>query len=206
MQYLLLFLVVFGVNLLPAFGPPTWTLLVFARITWHLEPVAIVLIGAVAAMSGRYLLASGTRRFRGHLGEKRRANLEEANELLFKRRGRAWAVLALFVVSPLPSAQLFVAAGLLDVALVPLTLAFFAGRLVSYSFYVTLATLADRQLGSVLRDALGSPWSIALQLALLAAAAALPFIDWRRIRDARRRRGAGGTGNDDGGARSAGTD
>jgi hypothetical protein len=33
MQYLVLFAIVFGVNLLPAFGPPTWTLLVFARIT-----------------------------------------------------------------------------------------------------------------------------------------------------------------------------
>ncbi len=196
MQYLLLFLVVLGVNLLPAFGPPTWTILVFARLTWHLQPVAIVVVGAVAAMLGRYLLASGTRHFRGHLGEKRRANLQAASELLFERTGRAWAVLAVFVVSPLPSAQLFVAAGLLDVALVPLTLAFFVGRLVSYSFYVTLATLADRQLGGVLRNALGSPWSIALQVGLLAAAAALPFVNWSRILDARHRKRLddGGTG------------
>ena len=187
MQYLVLFLIVLGVNLLPAFGPPTWTILVFARLNWHLEPAAIVLVGAVAAMLGRYLLATGTRRFRGHLGERRRANLQAANDLLFERRGRAWAVLAVFVVSPLPSAQLFVAAGLLDVALVPLTLAFFVGRLVSYSFYVTLATLADRQLGGILRNALGSPWSIALQVGLLAGAAALPFVNWSRLLESRRR-------------------
>jgi membrane protein YqaA with SNARE-associated domain len=186
MQYLLLFAIVFGVNLLPAFGPPTWTLLVFARLTWHLEPVAIVLVGAVAAMSGRYVLAVGTRHFRGRLGDKRQANLEAANDLLFAKKGRAWAIVAVFVVSPLPSAQLFVAAGLLDVALVPLTLAFFVGRLVSYSFYVAAATLAERQLGGVLRNALGSPWSITLQLLLLAGAAALPFVNWTRIRDRRR--------------------
>ena len=193
MRYLLLFLIVFGVNLLPAFGPPTWTLLVFARLTWHLDPVAIVLIGAVAAMSGRFVLATGTRHFRGRLSEKRRANLMAADDLLFAKKGRAWAVLAVFVVSPLPSAQLFVAAGLLDVALVPLTLAFFVGRLASYSFYVAVATLAERQLGGVLRNVLGSPWSIALQVLLLAAAAALPFIDWSRVRDrVRRRAGARG--------------
>lgn len=190
MRYLLLFLIVFGVNLLPAFGPPTWTLLVFARLSWHLDPVAIVLIGAVAAMSGRFVLATGTRHFRGRLSEKRHANLIAADDLLFAKKGRAWAVLAVFVVSPLPSAQLFVAAGLLDVALVPLTLAFFVGRLVSYSFYVAVATLAERQLGEVLRNALGSPWSIALQVLLLAAAAALPFIDWSRVRDRPRRRAA----------------
>ncbi|HEY5109763.1 MAG TPA: hypothetical protein VII96_09175 [Acidimicrobiales bacterium] len=206
MQYLLLFAMVFGVNLLPAFGPPTWTLLVFARLTWHLEPVAIVLVGAVAAMSGRYVLAVGTRHFRGRLSDKRQANLEAANDLLFAKKGRAWAIVAVFVVSPLPSAQLFVAAGLLDVALVPLTLAFFAGRLVSYSFYVAAATLAERQLGGVLRNALGSPWSIALQLLLLAGAAALPFVNWTRIRDRWRTRAApdrgaspGGDGQDPGG-------
>ena len=181
MQYLVLFAIVFGVNLLPAFGPPTWTLLVFARITWHLQPVAIVVLGAVAAMSGRYVLARLARRFRHRLPARLVANLEAANELLFAKRGRAWAVLAVFVVSPLPSAQLFVAAGLLDVELVPLTLAFFVGRLVSYSFYVALATLADRQLGNVLGNLLGSPWSIAVQVLLLAGAAALPFVDWRRI-------------------------
>ena len=181
MQYLLLFAIVFGVNLLPAFGPPTWTLLVFARISWHLQPVAIVLIGATAAMSGRYVLARLARRFRGHLRPKWIANLEAANELLFAKKNRAWAVLAVFVVSPLPSAQLFVAAGLLDIELVPLTLAFFVGRLVSYSFYVALATLADRQFGSVLGNLLGSPWSIAVQVLLLAAAAVLPFVDWGRL-------------------------
>lgn len=190
MRYVLLFAFVFGVNLLPAFGPPTWTLLVFARLNWHLEPVAVVLIGAFAAMSGRYLLAIGTRHFRDRLSEKRKANLQAADDLLFAKKGRAWTVLAVFAVSPLPSAQLFVAAGLLDVALVPLTLAFFVGRLVSYSFYVAAASLAEHQFGGVLRNALGSPWSIALQLLLLAGAAALPFVNWAQVGDrVRKRRG-----------------
>ena len=181
MQYLALAAAVFGVNLLPAFGPPTWTILVFARLTWHLQPVAVVVIGVVAAMAGRYVLARLARRFRHRLGPERMANLAAADELLFARKGRAWAVLAVFVVSPLPSAQLFVAAGLLDIPLVPLTLAFGLGRLVSYSFYVTLATLAERQFGQVLGNVLGSPWSIAVQLLLLAGAAALPFVNWRRF-------------------------
>ena len=203
-RYLLLLAIVFGVNLLPAFGPPTWTLLVFARLNWHLEPVAIVLIGACAAATGRYVLAVGTRHFRSRFSEKRRANLMAANDLLFAKKGRAWAILAVFVISPLPSAQLFVAAGLLDVALVPLTLAFFVGRLVSYSFYVAAATLAAHQFGGVLRNALGSPWSIALQLLLLAGTAALPFVNWSQIRD--RRRAQGGRHQQDAPAGEDGSD
>jgi hypothetical protein len=96
--------------------------------------------------------------------------------------------LALFVVSPLPSAQLFIAAGLLDVPLVPVTAAFFVGRLVSYSFYISLATVAQKHLGAVLSQFLGSPVSIALQVVFLALVAALPFVDWSRL--FRRRRWA----------------
>jgi hypothetical protein len=35
LPYLALAGVVFGVNLLPAFGPPTWSLLVFFRLQSH---------------------------------------------------------------------------------------------------------------------------------------------------------------------------
>jgi len=189
MQYLYLFLIVLGVNLLPAFGPPTWTLLVFARIHWHLNPVALVVLGGLGAMLGRYLLAVAARRFRGHLSERLQGNLTATSDALLKRKSSVIATLALFAVSPLPSAQLFVAAGLLELNLIPLTLAFFAGRLVSYSIYVGVATVAERQLGSVLGHLLGSPWSITIQVVLLAAVAVLPFINWKSILDRRTKQG-----------------
>ncbi|HZM57945.1 MAG TPA: hypothetical protein VFC03_23300 [Acidimicrobiales bacterium] len=97
------------------------------------------------------------------------------------KRAGAIALFGLFVVSPLPSAQLFIAAGLLDLPLGLLTLAFFLGRLVSYSIYVGVATLADKQLGDVVGQVFGSPWSIALQIGLLVAVCFLPFVNWRRF-------------------------
>ena len=183
MQYLALFAIVFGVNLLPAFGPPTWAVLVFARLHWHLNPIALVLLGAVAAMSGRYLLALGARHFRGRMPARLRDNLEAARMLLERKRAGAIALFGVFVVSPLPSAQLFIAAGLLDLPLGLLTLAFFLGRLVSYSIYVAVATLADKQFGDVVGQVFGSPWSIALQIGLLVAVCFLPFVNWRRFLD-----------------------
>jgi membrane protein YqaA with SNARE-associated domain len=179
--YLWLFLLVFGINLLPAFGPPTWAVLVFARLHWHLDPIALVLLGGIAAMSGRFLLALTARRFREHLPPRYVGNLREASEVIEKRRNGALAVFALFVISPLPSAQLFIAAGLLDLPLVLLTVAFFLGRMVSYSIYVSAATLADRHFGGIMAKVFGSPWSIALQLILLAMVCALPIIDWGRV-------------------------
>ena len=81
-------------------------------------------------------------------------------------------------VSPLPSAQLFEAAGLLDVPLVPITVAFFAGRVVSYSLYIGAASLAERSLGSVFRSALTSPAGIAVQVVMLLAIFMLARVDW----------------------------
>jgi membrane protein YqaA with SNARE-associated domain len=181
MPYLALFAIVFGINLLPAFGPPTWAVLVFTRLHWHLNPIALVLIGAVAATCGRYLLALGARHFSGRLPQRMRTNLTGAKELLGKNPKSSFAVFAIFVVSPLPSAQLFLAAGFLDLNLRLFTLAFFVGRLVSYSVYVSVAVVADRQLGNVIGQLFGSPWSIALQVALLAAVCLLPLVNWRGV-------------------------
>ena len=42
MKFLAIAAVVFGVNLLPAFGPPTWAVLVFFRLHDHANPVLLV--------------------------------------------------------------------------------------------------------------------------------------------------------------------
>lgn len=171
---------VFGLNLLPAFGPPTWTLLVLFRLNWGLHPVPLVVIGALSAGSGRLVLAVVTRRVRGRLPGKHVANLQAAGNYLTGHKGRAAAGLAVFAVSPLPSAQLFEAAGLLSVPLMPLTAAFFVGRLVSYSLYVGAAHAADRKFGSVFRSTLSSPYGIALEVAMVVGVVLLARIDWAK--------------------------
>jgi membrane protein YqaA with SNARE-associated domain len=187
-DWLLLVGSVFAINLLPAFGPPTWAVLVFFRLNSDLPAVPLVLLGALAAASGRLVLASVTRHFRGRFSAERRANLQAAEELLVGSRAKAAAGLGLFALSPVPSAQLFVAAGLLTVPLVPLTAAFFVGRLVSYSFYVAAASAAKESLGDVLVDVIGSPWGIAIQVALLAGLVLLFRLDWVSLLESRRRR------------------
>lgn len=180
--YLAVALVVFGINLLPAFGPPTWAILVIFELHSDLRPVPLVAIGAVAAATGRFTLASVAARFGGRLSPKYRTRLERIRARLTKRRSGALAGLALFAVSPLPSGQLFVAAGLLGMPLLTVTAAFFAGRVVSYAGYVTAASLVDRSYGDVALAALRSPWAVAGQLALLVAVSVLPLLDWTTLR------------------------
>jgi membrane protein YqaA with SNARE-associated domain len=165
--------VVFAVNLLPAFGPPTWAVLVFFSLDFDLPAVPLVLGGALAAASGRFVLANGARRLRLRLSPARLDRLDRAQAALSADRRRTAAGLGLFALSPVPSGQLFTAAGLMTVPLFPLTAAFFAGRLVSYSIYVGAAMIAEKNLGELVLDALTSPLGMALQLAMLIALAIL---------------------------------
>ena len=180
-DYLIVAGVVFGVNVLPAFGPPTWSVLVVLRLTRDIPAVPLIVVGALAAAAGRLCLAAAAKRLRGRLSERRRTSLEALREALEDNRRGAIAGLGLFALSPLPSAQLFIAAGVTGMALVPLTAAFFAGRIVSYSIYVGAASAVSKSLGSTLLDALRSPWGIALQVVMLAGLVALVRIDWARV-------------------------
>lgn len=181
MGYLLAAGVVFAVNLLPAFGPPTWAVLVFFRLESDLAAVPLVLVGALAAAAGRFVLASGSRAVRGRLSQERIDSLAAAQKAIGGSRGKAVAGLALFAIAPLPSAQLFVAAGLLDEPLLRLTLAFFAGRLVSYAIYVAAASAAKESLSSIFAKAVTSPLGIALQVAMLLGLVVLTKVDWARL-------------------------
>lgn len=181
-QYFILFLLVLGVNLLPAFGPPTWSILVVFRLNSDMPTWAIVIIGATAAAAGRYLLAWGFWLLRKRLSERSRRNLEAAREALERRKRNTIIALGLFAVSPVPSAQLFEAAGLAGVRLLGFTAAFFLGRLLSYTIYTyTAGKIRDTSMGQALQGGFSNPWIIALQVALIAFLVLMTRIDWAKL-------------------------
>jgi membrane protein YqaA with SNARE-associated domain len=181
-NYFLLAALVFAMNVMPAFAPPTWMVLVLYRLNSHLHTVPLVVIGALAASSGRYVLALGSRRFRSIIPKKALANLESAGTFFTRNKASAVTTFILFIFSPLPSAQLFEAAGLIGTKLVPLALAFFVGRLGSYSLYVAGASqLQSRNIGQVFTEGFASPWGIAVQLISLAGIYLLTRVNWNRF-------------------------
>lgn len=181
-DYLLVFGVVMGVNLMPAFGPPTWAVLVYFRLASELAPIPLVLVGALAAVTGRVVLALAFRLLHNKVPAKQRDNLEAAGKLLSGNKKRSIAGLAVFALSPVPSAQLFEAAGLLRLKLIPLTTVFFAGRIVSYSLYVAGASAAKKtDLGQLVKDSFTSPLGIGLQVLMLGGIYALTRIDFVKL-------------------------
>jgi membrane protein YqaA with SNARE-associated domain len=155
--------------------------LVVLKLTRDIPAVPLVAVGAVSAAAGRYCLAVGAQHVRTRLSADRKESLDALRARVEGNRAGALAGLGLFALSPVPSAQLFVAAGLAGVALLPLTAAFFAGRLVSYSLWVGAASAAHDRLGPALLDSLRSPWGIALQVVMLGMLVALVRVDWARV-------------------------
>lgn len=179
-DYLLFVLIVLGANLMPAFGPPTWSLIVLTLLSTSASAPVLILLGALAAATGRLLLALVTRTLGDRfLSARSRANLAAARQALEAKKRNGILALGLFALSPLPSAQLFEAAGLARVRLLPFTLAFFAGRLVSYAIYAAAADgLRATSLGDTFKRELTSPIGIALQVAMIAAIILLMRVEW----------------------------
>jgi len=174
-------LVVFLCNLAPIFAPPTWSVLVYFLITNDLGTIEVVAIGAIAAGLGRFLLAHATRALRNYIPISARKNLYDAGRVFEENRERRFGILALFIISPLPSAQLFEAAGLMNMNLIRLTLAFFSGRIVTYSIYATSANqFKSSDFGQVLTHAFRSPYAWALQLFSIALIYIIAKVDWRK--------------------------
>jgi uncharacterized membrane protein YdjX (TVP38/TMEM64 family) len=179
-SYLLLAAVVYGVALLPIFGPPVWVVLVVAKFRWDLDPVLLVVVGALAATAGRVTLARVSRHLTRWVPRRARENLEAAHEFLDSHEKGVFALLAVFVFSPLPSGQLWVAAGLVRMRLLPLAVAFLVGRAISYAGYVAAATVAEYEVGDVLAKVWGKPWMIALQVVFAVLIVALPLMPWKK--------------------------
>ena len=167
--------------MLPVFGPPTWSIIVVFGLSTQMPVPAIILTGAFAAACGRYLLARSFRLLGNHVSEQTRRNLVAGRTALERNRRGGALALGLFALSPLPSAQLFEAAGLARVRLTGFTIAFFAGRIVSYSIYAyTAKGIQKTSLGAAFLDALTSPVNIAIQVALIVALVGLTRIDWTK--------------------------
>jgi len=180
-EYLILFGIVLGINMMPAFGPPTWSVIVIYGLNTKIPVAALVVTGAVAAALGRFLLAHFFRLLKNHVSAKTKRNIAAARAALEGKKRNAIIAIALFALSPIPSAQLFEAAGLSGLPLVGFTAAFFVGRIISYSIYaVTANTIAQSTIGGSFKNTLTSPIGIAIQVAMIALLVAITQIDWEK--------------------------
>ena len=142
-----LFAIVFALNVLPAFAPPTWTAMSFLGLAIpNIDFVLFAVVAAIAATSGRIVLAKLSRALvrRRLLSEETRRNVDNIKLGIKSRPAVALGAFLGYALSPLPSNHLFIAYGLTSLPIAFLALPFFVGRLVSYAFWIrTASTVGD---------------------------------------------------------------
>lgn len=171
---------VFVVNVVPAFMPPTWVLLVYYSLFYCIDPLYLAILAAIASMLGRIALAkwSGPLTYR-FFHKSMASNAEYAREECSKHRSAEFFGSFLYALSPLPSSSIFIVAGAAKLRLARIAGGFFIGRLISY--YLTLR-LTELSISAVGKNMLfRNPHAWLLELLGLCAAIAVCAIDWRAL-------------------------
>jgi uncharacterized membrane protein YdjX (TVP38/TMEM64 family) len=186
----LLFAAVFGLNLIPAFAPPTWMALAYVGFTFpETNPVLLAVVGAIAATLGRLVLAKLSRWLVREklLSDAHRENVAVIEERLKNRQVLTFSVFLFYAFSPLPSNFLFIAYGLTGLHLSRVALPFFIGRTVSYTFWIGTAAMAGRRLhvDSLESAYLTSGYFLASQALLIPAIYVFTKVDWRALLERR---------------------
>jgi len=139
-HYIILGLIVLAINIVPAFMPSTWMILSFFYVHYHLEFLPTIFIGVILATIGRIILAVLAKDYiEPILPKKEQENMINLGKIFSLNRNFTFLSILGYTFLPIPSNQLFIAAGLAKADLSLLALSFFIGRTISYSFWVNLS-------------------------------------------------------------------
>ena len=183
---LILFLVVFLLNIIPAFAPPTWMVFSFlgfqfpSQVGW-----SGALVGAFAAAMGRSALGKLSHAIIRNrwLGETGRENVDSFKVELEKRPKLTAGLFLFYAFTPLPSNYLFIAYGLTTLPLIRIAIPFMIGRFVSYTFWTMSGTAVSEKLDLETSDGIRylSIYFVLTQLAFLAVTYAFTRLDWNLL-------------------------
>jgi hypothetical protein len=150
--YLGVFLLVFGLNVVPFFMPPTWIVLstLFFLFPQQFNPLLLALVGAFASTFGRVVLCRIGVASRRLIGENRKKSMDRVGQALRSKRYGGFVLTFLYALSPLPSNAYFITMGTMRCFFFSIFLGFWLGRLISYAVTINVAGVAFSSLAGVL--------------------------------------------------------
>ena len=183
-ELLIYVVIIFTLNVIPAFAPPTWMVLSWIGFEHpQYNPFGMALFAAAAATAGRVVLAKFSRTIIGQrfMSEASRANIEVIKEAIEGHRALTAGTFLFFAFSPFASNFLFIAYGLTSSPLRLVVIPFFLGRFISYSFFVYAASEVSQRLalnGSEAKNYFGI-YFVASQFLFIGVLYLFTRIDWK---------------------------
>ena len=183
-ELLIYVVIIFTLNVIPAFAPPTWLVLSWIGFEHpQYNPFGLALFAAAAATAGRVVLAKLSRTIirQRFMSEASRANIEVIKEAIEGHRALTAGTFLFFAFSPFASNFLFIAYGLTSSPLRLVVIPFFLGRFISYSFFVYAASEVSQRLalnGSEAKNYFGI-YFVASQFLFIGVLYLFTRIDWK---------------------------
>jgi len=170
----------FLINLVPAFMPSTWMVLAFFYIKFDLPLLLLTIPGAIASGLGRLLLAKTSTLFKRRLLKGQEADLQELGCFLEERRNYVGLAVFLYALSPFPTNNLFIAAGMTEVGMTRVLVGFCCARILANTFWVWTTQRVFESLGGLFQTTFGSWVPLVLQIASLSSIVLLYKVPWAR--------------------------
>jgi membrane protein DedA with SNARE-associated domain len=145
----LLFLIVYLLNIIPAFAPPTWMVFSYLGFTSpNHNTILFAVVGAIAATLGRVTLAKLSKIIirKRLMTRASRENIDGIKSRLERRPKLTAGIFLFYAFTPFPSNYLFIAYGMTGMKLPLVAIPFFLGRTVSYFFWGRFSAVVSRWL------------------------------------------------------------
>lgn len=177
---LLAFAAVFLINLVPAFMPSSWMVLAFFYIKFDLPLLILTIGGAIVSGFGRLALAKGSAKFRRRFMRGKEPDLRRLGVFLDDHRRYVAPATFAYVLTPFPTNNLFIAAGMVGINLTWVLAGFWAGRILADTFLVWTTDRVFHSLSDVLSRGVSGRVAIGLQVASLVSVFLLYLLPWGR--------------------------
>ncbi len=181
MYYALVFLGSLLVDLLPFFGPPAWTVMVFMQIKYNLDIWPVLVVGVLGSTAGRYILSLYIPLIsQKYINAKKNDDIQFIGKRLENKGWRVKLFVLLYSLLPLPTTPLFTAAGMARVSVLNFIPSFLIGKFTSDMIMVLSGDYAARKAIAIASGYL--TWqSIAGALSGLVIIVVFLGIDWRLL-------------------------
>ena len=180
--YIFLFILIFAINVVPAFMPPTWIILSFFYVNNDLLFLPTIILGVIAATSGRIVLALISKYWlKKALPINFYSNYQYLGEYLKRHTKLTLPIVFGYAFSPISSNSLFIMAGFSNLNLKLIAASFFIGRLISYSFWIMVSHQLSNRLDTIFTGTFSNLNTFISALISMAIVIVIGRINWKNL-------------------------
>ena len=180
-HYLLVFLGAFLFDIVPFPFAPAFTIMVFLQILFDLNVWAVIVIGVLGSVLGRYiLLLYAPLLANKYLKASRNEDIKFLGEKMNENKWKGILVVLAYSLLPLPTTPLFLGAGISKIKPVYIIIPFLIGKFTSDSIAIHLGKFAAENQQNIIDNIFSWQSIISFILGFIMLFCLL-FINWRAL-------------------------